>query len=95
MTYGLYSDDLKFVKFGDTSLEDAKKYLRKGTVVCSEKEITTGLKIILHFHSWRKPCHFHWEEKYELGFVSVEWMKTSYKWADKIVETFKEGNRNG
>ena len=96
MTYGVYTEDLKAYSLTEVSLETARRYLRKGSVVCSEKRVKSGFEIRIYFHKYflfQRPCR--WRDYIELGFVQIGWKFHTYSTADKIVETFKEGNRNG
>lgn len=90
MTYGVYTEDLQFSRLNETNMEACERWLAKGYVICTEKQIPTGLRVVLHFHWWRKPHNHKWCNEVELGFVSVEWRKTSYNWADKIVKRYGE-----
>lgn len=91
MTYGVYTEDLKAFSLKDVSLETARRYLRKGHVICSEKRVRCGFEISIYFHKYflfQLPCR--WRDYIELGFVRIRWRSYTYLTADKIVETFKE-----
>lgn len=90
MYYGVFSKDLKSMKFGEGSLEDAREWLSEGYVICSEKEITFGYEFKIQISK-----HWKWRiSKYDtqkrLGFISFEWRPLRYYWADKVVEEYKE-----
>ena len=90
MYYGVFTKDLKTISLGESSLEVCRRYLRKGYVICTEKEITTGIEIKIQFH---KRPRWYWKRrdtKKYIGFVSFEFRKLSYYWADKVVEEYNE-----
>lgn len=91
MTYGVYSEDLSVIKIGEVSLKEARKWLRKGLVICIEKEVTTGFELKLQLHFRPRWCWCKWEPKKSIGFISFEFRRLGYMWADKIVERYKEG----
>ena len=57
MYYGVFTKDLKSIKCGEITLGEARGWLSKGYVICTEKEITTGLEIKIQFH---KRPRWHW-----------------------------------
>lgn len=90
MSYGVYTKDLKAIKYGGITLGEARKWLSKGYVICTEKEITFGYEIRLQVSK-----HWNWRwKKYDtvkqLGFLTFEWRPLRYDWADKVVEEYKE-----
>ena len=90
MYYGVYTKDLQFISIGEQSLETCRKYLSEGYVICSEKEITTGFEVKIQFHKRPRWHWCKWDSKKEIGFVSFEFRKLKYYWADKVVEEYKE-----
>ena len=88
MTYGVYTRDLKGVKISELHSVDAAKvycYDSDDAVVCSEKEVTTGLEVTIKFS---REWHFRLRPslKYmNLGFVHTAWRWTHCKVADKVV----------
>lgn len=87
MTYGVYTEDLKASSLTEVSLETARRYLHKGYVVCSEKNVKCGFEIKIYFHTYFK---FRWFRKWlnyiDIGFVNISWRHQEYTTADKIVE---------
>lgn len=90
MYYGVFTKDLKSIKCGEISLGEARRWLSKGFVICTEKEITTGFEIKVQFHKIPRWCWNRWDAKKDIGFVSFEFRKLSYYWADKVVEEYNE-----
>lgn len=88
MTYGVYTKDLKYKSVGGLRLEECREYLSKGYVICSEKEFTAGFEIKIQFHNYRVWRWSKWAK--DIGFVSFEFRKLKYYWADKVVEEYKE-----
>lgn len=87
MTYGVYTEDLKYISVGRLRLEECREYLSKGYVICSEKELVTGFEIKIQFHKMPRWRWCEWEKT--IGFVSFEFRKLKYFWADKVVEEYK------
>lgn len=91
MTYGVYYEGTQYVSIGGLgSIESARKHMRKGCVLCSEKEITIGYELKLQFHKRPRWRWVRWDARKDVGFISFEWRRLSYTWADKIIETFEE-----
>lgn len=87
MTYGVYNRDLKSVSLsGMYSIDDCKKYLWKDTdVICAERRIRCAWIMELIFHKWLGFHYCRYENKIDLGFVSIATHSNYYTWADKIV----------
>ena len=90
MYYGVFTKDLKSIKCGEITLGEARRWLSKGYVICTEKEITTGLEIKIQFHKRPRWHWCKWDTKKDIGFVSFEFRKLKYYWADKVVEEYNE-----
>ena len=90
MYYGVFTKDMKSIKCGEITLAEARRHLSKGYVICTEKEITTGLEIKIQFHKRPRWHCRKWDPKKDIGFVSFEFRKLSYYWADKVVEKYNE-----
>lgn len=87
MTYGVYNRDLKSVSLSNQySVDYCKKYLRRDTdVVCSERRIWCAWVVKFIFHKWRGFHYCRYDDKIDLGFVSIDTHSNYYTWADKIV----------
>ena len=90
MYYGVFTKDMKSIKCGEITLAEARRRLSKGYVICTEKEITTGLEIKIQFHKRPRWHCRKWDTKKDIGFVSFEFRKLSYYSADKVVEKYNE-----
>lgn len=90
MYYGVFTKDLKSIKCGEITLDEARRWLSKGYVICTEKGITTGFEIKVQFHKRPRWYWNRWTAKKDIGFVSFEFRKLKYYWADKVVEKYKE-----
>lgn len=91
MRYGTYTKDLKGASLTDTDFETAKGFCREGQVVCTEKKQTIGFEIRIGFSRfWEFRLRPRFGYLY-LGYLQIDWNKTSMWWADKVVWTPERG----
>lgn len=85
MTYGVYTNDLKGVSINDTDFETAKSWCSPNHVVCSEKIVTTGFEVRIRISKyWEFRVRPQWGIL-NLGWLKIEWRRTTQLWADKVV----------
>lgn len=72
--YQVRSADLEGISFEDYSLEECKRWCRKGYIIVSTCKKKSGLRIILTFGKW-----FHWWrfrprwKELEMGWIYIRW----------------------
>ena len=96
MTYGIYTKDLTGCSLHEMyNLEDDRRYLIPGHVICSEKKVRTGFVIKVEFSKfWDFRLRPKWGYL-RMGYMEISWRSKTILWADKVVETAKEDSAKG
>lgn len=91
MSYGVYTADLKGMSYRGASLEDCKRYLWPGHVICTEKTRTIGFKVGIEIRWKFMGLSFRPFWQYvQIGPLILRWERIRHTWADKIVYAEKQ-----